>query len=359
LPSQKQLKWSQLRVGTTVIVASLTLALLLFLMSGTAGLLTKRITLKSYFDNAAGLRQGAPVRLSGVDIGNVSHIRIVPDKDKQLTPVEVTMKVSTKYIYALRRDSVTSLDTAGVLGETYLDIDSSQAIAAVAQDGDTLPTQVHPDFNQVVRASQSTLQNMDALLKRADRILAFAESGKGSLGKLIYDPTLYNRFSDTVADFQKIVNEVASGQGSLGALISRNDAYDKFLATLDKMNAVIDDIQAGKGTAGKFVKDPALYDNANATIANLRKVTEDINAGKGTIGRLTKDEELANKLDTTITKLSQLTTELEAGQGTAGKLFKDESLYNNANQVLVESRDLIKALRENPKKYLSIKMHIF
>ena len=359
MPSQKQLKWSQLRVGITVIVASLTLGFLLFLMGGTAGLFTPRISVKSYFDNAEGLRPGAPVRLSGVDIGNVQSIRIVPDKDKLQTPVEVVMKVSTKYGYALRRDSVTSLETAGVLGETFLDIDSSQAIGGTLQDGDTLPTQVHPDFNQVVRASQSTLQNMDALLKRADRILAFAESGKGSLGKLIYDPTLYNRFSATVADFQKIVNEVGNGQGSLGALISRNDAYDKFTAVLDKMNAVIDDMQQGKGSAGKFLKDPSLYNNANDTIANLKKVTDDINAGKGTFGKLTKDEELAKKLDTTITKLSELTTELEAGQGTAGKLFKDETLYNNANQMLVEGRDLMKGIRENPKKYLSIKLHIF
>jgi phospholipid/cholesterol/gamma-HCH transport system substrate-binding protein len=359
LPSQKQLKWSQLRVGITVIVASGTLALLLLLMSGTTGLFTKRIILKSYFDNASGLRTGAPVRLSGVDIGNVVRIRVVPDKDKQLTPVEVTMKVSTKYAFNLRQDSVTSLDTAGVLGETYLDIDSAQAVGPPAKNGDVLPTAIHPDFNAVVRSSQSTLQNMDALIKRADRILAFAESGKGSLGKLIYDPTLYNRFSATVTDFQKIVEQVSSGQGSLGALINRNDAYEKFNNTLDRMNAVIDDLQAGKGTAGKFLKDPSLYNNANDTIANVKKLTEDINAGKGTLGKLTKDEELARKLDTTITKLSQLTTELEAGQGTAGRLIKDESLYNNANQMLVESRDLVKSIRENPKKYLSIKMHIF
>jgi phospholipid/cholesterol/gamma-HCH transport system substrate-binding protein len=359
LPSQKQLKWSQLRVGITVIVASLTLGFLLFLMSGTSGLFTSRITLKSYFDNASGLRNGAPVRLSGVDIGNVTGIRIVPDKDKHLTPVEVTMKLSTKYSYALRRDSMTSLDTAGVLGETYLDIESTQAVGPPAQNGDTLPTEVHPDFNQVVRASQSTLENMDALLKRADRILAFAESGKGSLGKLIYDPTLYNRFSSTVAEFQQIVQQVGNGEGSLGRLISRNDAYDKFISTLDKLNGVVDDLQQGKGTAGKFLKDPSLYNNANDTIANVKKLTDDINAGKGTLGKLTKDEELAKKLDTTITKLSALTTELEAGQGTAGKLFKDESLYNNANQMLTEARDLVKAVRENPKKYLSIKLHIF
>ena len=357
MPSQKQLKWSQLRVGITVIIASLTLGVLLFLMSGSSGFFTPRITLKAYFDNAEGLRVGAPVRLSGVDIGNVTRIVIV--REKPLTPVEVTMKVSTKYDYGMRRDSQVSLETAGVLGETYLDIDSSQAVGDPVRIGDTLPTQVHPDFNQVVRASQSTLQNMDALLKRADRILAFAESGKGSLGKLIYDPTLYNRFSATVADFQKIVAQIGNGEGSLGRLISRNDAYDKFIATLDKMDAVVNDIQKGQGTAGKFLKDPSLYNNANETISNLKKITDDINAGKGTIGKLAKDEELAKKLDTTMTKLSELTTQLEAGQGTAGKLFKDETLYNNANEMLTETRNLVKAIRENPKKYLSIKLHIF
>ncbi|MFZ0957224.1 MAG: MlaD family protein [Candidatus Sulfotelmatobacter sp.] len=359
MPSQKQLKWSELRVGVTVVVSCVTLAVLLFLMSGTRGLFSKRIKLESYFDNASGLREGAPVRLSGVDVGNVIHIRIVPDKDKQQTPVEVIMKVSTKYGFDLRRDSVVSLDTAGVLGETYLDIDSSQAVGPPVQDGDTLATQVHPDFNQVVRASQSTLENMDALLKRADRILAFAESGKGSLGKLIYDPTLYNRLSTTVADLQGMVEEVAKGHGSLGALINRNDAYEKFLATLDKMNAVIDDVQAGKGTAGKLLKDPSLYNNANDTIANIKKVSETISSGKGTIGRLVEDDELAKKLDTTITKLSELTSELEAGQGTAGKLIKDDTLYNNANHMITEAAALVKAVKENPKKYLSIKLHIF
>jgi phospholipid/cholesterol/gamma-HCH transport system substrate-binding protein len=359
LPSQKELKWSQLRVGITVIFAAIVLSVLLFLMSGTGGLFSHRILLYSYFDNASGLRAGAPVRLSGVDIGNVVAITIVREKDKQLTPVKVVMKVTTKYQFDIRKDSVSALDTAGVLGETYLDIDSAQAVGPQVQNGDTLPTQVHPDFNEVVRSSQSTLENMDALLKRADRILAFVESGKGSIGKLIYDPTLYARFSQTVGDFQGVVDDIANGKGSLGALIKSNDAYDKFLATLDKMNAVIDDMQQGRGAFGKFLKDPALYNNANDTIANLKKLSEDLNAGKGTAGRLLKDEALANKIDNTVSKLEALTTGIEQGQGTVGKLFKDETLYNNANQMLVDTRNLLTAFRENPKKYLSIKLHIF
>jgi phospholipid/cholesterol/gamma-HCH transport system substrate-binding protein len=75
VPSEKQIKWSQLRVGLTVLFALLTLAVLIFVMTGTTGLFTRKILLRSYVDNAGGLRVGAPVRLEGVDIGNVTHPR--------------------------------------------------------------------------------------------------------------------------------------------------------------------------------------------------------------------------------------------------------------------------------------------
>jgi len=359
VPSQKQLKWSQLKVGITVVVASITLGILILLMSGTGGLFTRKVTLKSYFDNAGGLRIGAPVRLSGVDIGNVASIRIVSDLDKKLTPVEVMMKVNTKYHENLRRDSVTSLSTAGVLGETYIDIDSSQASGPEAHDGDRLATRDTPDIQDVVRSSQGTLQNLDALLKRTDRIIAFIESGQGSVGKLIYDPTLYNRLASTINEFQGLITQVSSGNGTIGKLLSSDELYSKANATVDKLNLVIDDINAGKGTAGKLLKDPTLYNNANDTIANVKKLTDDINAGKGAIGKLAKDQEFADKLQNTMNKLSALSDRLEAGQGTAGKLLQDPALYNNADQMLLEARELVKSVRENPKKYLTIRLRVF
>jgi phospholipid/cholesterol/gamma-HCH transport system substrate-binding protein len=359
VPSQKQLQWSQLKVGLTVLAASITLGVLIFLMSGTGGIFTAKIRLKSYFDNANGLRVGAPVRLSGVDIGNVTRIRVVEDSAKQLTPVEVTMKVNTKYQFRLRKDSLTLLSTAGVLGETYIDIDSSQAKGPQVRDGDALSSRDVPDFSDMVRSGQGTLQNMDALLKRLDRIVAFVESGQGSVGKLLYDPTLYNRLNTTVNEFQGLVNEVAQGKGTLGKLFTDEELYSKANATVDKLNVVIDDMNAGKGSAGKFLKDPALYDNANATIANAKKLTDDVNAGKGAIGKLAKDEEFARKLQNVIDKLSAISDRLEAGEGSAGKLLRDPSLYNNADQMLVETRGLVKAIRENPKTYLTIHFKVF
>jgi len=357
LPSQKQLHWSELRVGLTVLFASVTLTVLIFLMSGTTGMFTPKIILKSYFDNASGLRLGAPVRLEGVDIGNVEAIRII--RENPLTPVEVTMKVSSKYDYALRKDSVTSLNTAGVLGETYVDIDSSQTKLGPAQNGDVLPIRNRPDLQDVVRSSQSTLENMQTLLLRLDRIVSTVESGKGSVGKLINDPSLYDRLNATVADMQGIVNRVGAGQGSLGKLFNDDALYNKANATVDKLSVIADELNQGKGTAGKFLKDPALYDNANKTMAEARQVMEQVNAGKGALGKFARDEAFAKKLDDTVTKLSIISDRLEAGEGSAGKLLKDPSLYNNADQMLAETRELVKAIRQDPKKYLSIKLHVF
>jgi phospholipid/cholesterol/gamma-HCH transport system substrate-binding protein len=357
VPSQKQLKWSQLRVGLTVLFATITLAVLIFLMSGTGGVFTKKILLRSYFDDSGGLRVGAPVRLQGVDIGNVKTIQIVPGRP--LTPVEVTLKVSTKYLFNLHKDSVTTLATAGVLGETYVNVNSALARGPEVADGDELKTEETPQVQDVVRSSQSTLQNMDALIKRLDRIVAFIESGQGSVGKLIYDPSLYDRLNSTVNEFKGLVDEVNSGKGSLGPLFTKPELYNKAIAAIDNVNKIIDEIQQGQGSAGKLLKDPELYNNANKTVANIRQMTDDINAGKGAIGKLTHDEELANKLQNTVSNLSALTDSLEKGQGSAGMLFKDPALYKNANQTLVEARDLLKAMRENPKKYLTIHVKIF
>jgi phospholipid/cholesterol/gamma-HCH transport system substrate-binding protein len=357
LPSQKQLKWSQLRVGLTVLFASATLMVLIFLMSGTGGWFTHKIVLKAYFDNAGGLRVGAPVRLSGVDIGNVTKIRIVGDKPA--TPVEVTMKVNTIYSFLLKKDSVALLATAGILGETYVDIDSATAKGPQVRDGDTLAIRVQPELQDVVRASQGTLQNIDVLLKRLDRIVAFIESGQGSIGKLIYDPSLYDRLNITVNEFKGLVDDVKNGQGSLGPLFTSDEAYKKAIAAIDKLNVIIDELQQGKGTAGKFLKDEALYENANKTIANVRQLTDDINAGKGALGKMTRDQEFAAKLQTTMNNLAELSSRLEKGEGTAGLLFKDPALYNNSNQMLLETRELVKSIRENPKKYLTFRVKVF
>lgn len=356
MPSQKQLQWSQLKVGITVLAASVVLAVLILLMNS-GGLFTSKITVTSYFPDASGLAEGAPVKLSGVDVGNVKKIRIVPSRP--VDPVEVTMKVNTRYNFFLRKDSVTLLSTAGVLGATYINIDSSHAKGPEAQDGDVLKSKEVPGYDDVVRAANSTLQNMDVLVKRLDRIITFVESGQGSIGKLIYDESLYKQARNIVGQVQGLVNDIQQGNGSLGKLIEDDDLYNRANATLDKINKMIDDVNAGNGTVGKLLKDSSLYDNANKTVANIRQATDDMNAGKGALGKLTKDQQFADKLQNTMDRLSNLADKLDEGNGSAAKFLRDPTLYDNTNKLLTDTQQLITAIRQNPKKYLTIHLKLF
>ncbi len=359
MPSEKQVRWSQLRVGLTVIFASITLGVLIFVMTGTTGLFTKKISIHAFVDNAAGLRVGAPVRLEGVDIGNVTRIRVVQDPKRRAAPVDITMKITTKYEDTMKSDCEASLNTAGVLGEVFVDVDCRQARGQSLKTGDILPTRDVPQLQDVVRATQGTIENVNVLLKRVDDIVSYVQNGQGSIGKIIYDPSLYNRADDTLRQLQNIAQQLNSPQGSIGKLINSDELYNKANATVDNLNKIIDEVNSGKGTIGKFLKDPSLYDDAHKTIGQANDLIAGINAGKGTLGKLTKDEELARKIDNTVTRLDHIIDRLDKGEGTAGKILVDPSLYNNADQMLVETRNLIAAVRKDPKKYLTIHLKLF
>jgi phospholipid/cholesterol/gamma-HCH transport system substrate-binding protein len=328
-------------------------------MTGTTGLFTKKILLRAYVDDAGGLRVGAPVRLEGVDIGNVTGIRVVADKQRRAAPVEITMKATTKYADTMNTGCQAELATAGVLGEVYLNLDCRAGKGEPLKSGDELTTRDSPQLQDVVRASQGTLQNVNVLVKQLSDILNYIQSGQGSIGKIIYDSTLYDRANNTLGQLQHIADEINSPKGSIGKLLNSDELYQKVNTSVDSVNKIIDEVNKGNGTAGKLLKDPALYDNANKLVVNGNQLVADINAGKGTLGKFAKDEALARKIDDTVTRLNNITTQLDEGKGTAGKFLKDPDLYNNTNDLLVETRDLIKAVRQNPKKYLTIYLKIF
>jgi phospholipid/cholesterol/gamma-HCH transport system substrate-binding protein len=340
-----------------VIVGSVTLAALVFLISGTSGLFTRKATLTTYFDNAEGLRQGQPVDLQGVAIGNVRSVRVVPGRP--LDPVEVVIRINANYLQFIHEDSKATVMTAGVLGESFVDIDSKGAKLPLVKDGGVLPASNAPGLQDVVRQSQSSLQNVDILVKRADKILEEIQTGKGTLGQVINDPTMIKKINAVLDQVQGLLNDVSNGKGTIGKFFSDDSLYRKANDAVDKIDRLVDEINKGQGSLGKLVKDESLYNNANQTIAKANKLMDDLNAGRGAAGTLLKDEQFAHKLRNTIDKLSAIADRLEAGEGSAGKLLKDPSLYNNTDQLLIETRSLIKSVRENPKKYLTIHFRVF
>lgn len=104
-----------------------------------------RLELKANFHNAQGLRQGAPVRVAGVDVGSVSSVRVRPELRENAA--EVVMDVHTPYELKIPRDSVATLQTAGVLGPTFIEIDVAGASGEPANNGTVLKSKETEPLN--------------------------------------------------------------------------------------------------------------------------------------------------------------------------------------------------------------------
>jgi len=358
VPSQQEVQWSQLKVGVLVLVALSALTALVFLMSGnTGGFLAGKITVRSFFENSAGLKVGAPVNLEGVTIGTVKSVRIVPER--KLTPVEVTMRIGKKFTPALHADSKTSLETIGVLGDTVVDINSKFATGGPIQDNSELQTTETPNLSDVIKSSQGTIEQLNTILAKVDNLVDSLNSGKGSIGKLINDPNLYDRAIATLNEIQGLVDQVGNGKGSIGKLIADDTLYNRANATVGKLEDVATQIDSGNGTIGKLIKDETVYNNFRDATANLNSLLKDINAGKGSIGVLAKDPKFADRLNDTVTKLDSILNRVDSGEGTIGQLMRNKDLYNHTDEMIQNTNNLITAVRQNPKKYLTIHLKIF
>lgn len=358
MPSRKEIQWSQLRVGALILTAAAVLIGLIFLMSGSSGgLFARKLVLRAYFENAAGLKNGAPVTLEGVTIGNVIRVRVVANRNP--TPVEVTMRVGQTSIPNLHVDSVASIAQAGVLGDSYVDIDSTHAYGPTPAANSELKTSGSPSISDVIRTSQVSIEQINTLTRKIETLVDSLNSNKGTIGTLINDPTIAKKISSIATDLQTITASISQGKGSLGKLVNDDTFYTRANAAVDNLNKISTDLNEGKGSAGKFLKDDTLYNNLNSAVANANQLVSQINAGKGALGKLSQDPAFAQKLDDTVTHLDSILKGVDQGKGTIGQLVQNRALYDHADQAMDQTQQLVQSIRDNPKKYLVIRLKLF
>src|SRR6185437_1177441 len=274
MPSQQEVRWSQLKVGVIVLSASIILVTLLFLMTSASelGLFSHKLTIPVYFENSAGLKEGAAVNLEGVTIGTVKSVTVVNTPSRKLTPVKVVMKLDQKYASSLKKDSKAALTTVGVLGDTVVDINSQFAAGPPLRDGDELKTLETPSLTDVVKASQGTIESLNVILAKMNVIADNLNSGKGSAGMLLKDDSLYKNLNSTLVHANSIMADADAGKGGLG-LILKDPKFRRDLSnTLAQVNTLVSGINDGRGTLGKLTTDDRAYTNLN----NLLSASTDL-----------------------------------------------------------------------------------
>jgi len=110
---------------------------------------------------------------------------------------------------------------------------------------------------------------------------------------------------------------------------------------------------------GRFVNDPAFYDKSREMMENIERITGRMDEGQGTLGRLSTDDRLYQDLRDSLSRFNTVVSNIEQGKGTLGRLANDEELYRNLNQVSSEVIKMLYDFRQDPRKFLTIKLEIF
>lgn len=361
---QTKAKWARLKVGILAIVAMGILTVLIFLITGQTNFFESNALIYTYLSDAAALTIGAPVNLNGIPVGKVKGITLSGSKDPQRL-VRIEMEIPEHSLRNIPVDSVSSISAANILGTKYINIKSGQSETTV-RPGEEIPSLNTAEFENVVQqgyavltALQGTVEKVNKIVERIDRITSIVEAGKGSVGKLLVDETLYNHVLTVVDEIKGLADALNSDQGTLGKLLYSREAYDDFRKSMARVDSLLQGLQEGQGTAGKLLKDTAVYDEIHKTIADAHKIIDDLNAGKGTAGKFLKSDELHNELSDTLSKLDLIMDKINSGQGTIGQLLVNPQMYENLNGATRELHLLMRDFRANPKKFLRIKLAIF
>lgn len=146
------------------------------------------------FNFVNGIKVGAPVRFAGVDVGEVKRIKLefLPEESRS----NVNLNVWIRNIIKIPSDSSVWVNTLGLLGEKYIEIMPGTDYSHSLKHGDCLVGVDPLPIHQMFRSAENILNNLDDGIARI-------KNKEGSLGKLIYDDTIYNELQALVTDVRK------------------------------------------------------------------------------------------------------------------------------------------------------------
>lgn len=381
--STKNLGLSELRVGLLVLIAIVVLVILILNASGTFNPFASHLHLRARFADANGLREGSEVRLAGVRIGKVDRLRLLNASEVGTAPnpqkVEVFLTIDSKIdgIPAnerIRTDSTAQQSSPSILGSDMLvNITPGTPLGQPVTENFLLPSKPGSTMGDLATSANETAQKISKLTDSLNDIMKDVREGKGTVGRLFNDESLYNNLNATIRDAEDLATQIKSGKGSAGKFIYDEALYNNANEIAANLKALSGDLKAGRGTAGRLLESDEMYnklnriaDRINHSMDQIDAIVADINAGRGTLGRLVKDEAIYNdartaiaRFNTTAERIDSVVAGAQRGEGTLGKLITDDQLYSNVNNLSSEGVKLLYDFRQNPKKYLTVKFQLF
>jgi phospholipid/cholesterol/gamma-HCH transport system substrate-binding protein len=389
-------RWIRVRVGVFVVGAVLAFIAVIYVLGARARLFEARYTLHADFTEVGGLREGATVRLAGVQIGRVTGVNLAPQPGGK---VRVDLTIGRQFANRIRKDSVARLETQGLLGDRLVEITAGTTAAPALQAGEVLESADPMDIARLVGEGSQTMKSVTALAEslratteslnqsrvvqeatatvgsaravtdRMGRILDRVERGPGLAHSLLYDePLALAQVNELIAKAENVVARVERGEGAVGVLTSESSgtAARRLVAAMDRLALITERPEDEKGLLPGLLFDPnyrPVLDDLKVVARNLREVSDRVAGGRGMLGSLVRDDgdddlrQATQDLRIALANLRSITEKINEGEGTLGALVVDPTVYDRLVAVLDGAnrslllRSLIRSLgREAEKK---------
>lgn len=203
------------RLGAFIVGTLAILAAGVFIIGSKEYLFQSTYQLKTQFDNVAGLAVGADVQVGGVHSGTVHSIAL-PHKPGDQVTVVMDLDKSTQEI--IKRDSVATIETEGVLGNQYVAISFGSAGQAEVKDGDIIQSEPPLEMSDLLKktsdilnSSQQAIQNTTLATAHLNSVSAKIDSGQGTVGALVNDKQLYENLEQTTTTLHDTMLQAQTG----------------------------------------------------------------------------------------------------------------------------------------------------
>ncbi|HEX9986205.1 MAG TPA: MlaD family protein [Thermoanaerobaculia bacterium] len=353
----KKTKEKSLRVGLLVSGALLTLMIFVFFIGSEQKIFARKNEYRVELENVSGLAQGNPVKMSGVSIGVIGDIRL--PRDPSSRSVELTVMIDRKFSERVRGDSRVRLKKLGLLaGDSYIDVTPGSPRFPAMEPGSLIPSQRQTNVDQLLSSGEDLVDNLVQISYSLKNILSRVDRGEGLIGELTTAPETKQRITDTFLTTLNKTNaaltHMESGKGVMGKLIY-DDAYAEQLTVsvsdaargLATITANVQgSFERGEGMIPTLLNDregarrvTELVENLRLASVNLAGFTDTMSKGEGLVPRLMNDkaygDQALGEFTVLIQQLNQVVSRINNGEGTAGRIVTDPSLYESVNDILI------------------------
>ncbi|NIJ53662.1 MlaD family protein [Dyadobacter arcticus] len=288
-------------VGLFVVIGIIIFVVGILTIGSMKKVFSSTITVKTIFDDVNGLKQGNNIWYSGVKIGTVKSIRFLTN-----SRVEVLLNIEEKSQEFIRKNAKAKVSTDGLIGNKIIVLYGGTQKVPSIEDGDVLLVEKMESTEEMLAVLSENNKNLLGITSAFKTISKNILEGKGTVGMLLNDKTLYNDVDQTMAAMKKAAVNAQTLTASVSGFTEKLNQKGGLANDFATDTIIMRDL---RGTIGKLSETVS---SANVMVNNLKTASADLNSNTTSpLGVLMHDEATAANLKGTLKNLETSTEKLD------------------------------------------------